>query len=304
MNTRPFYQSTIFLAIIACILWATAFVGVKVGLKYSPPLQFAGIRFMISGLLILPIIKDLPAKLVVAKKHYKLILIVGLVQTTIVYALFYVGLNKVLASLGAMLVGTGPLFAALVAHFSMPNDHLSIQKLGAISLGLVGVAIISFNKDQGEGIYPLLWLGIILLLFNNIVGGVGNVLIAKYGKELSPLVFSSLSLSFGGLLLLLIAIPIEGIQFEVYPTPYYLSLIWLSFLSATALSIWFGLLRRKGVKVSTLNVWKFIVPLLGAILSWLIIPEEHPTLLAVIGMLIITLSLILFNIKREKKKFI
>lgn len=300
MSQRPFYQSTVFLAIIACILWATAFVGVKIGLKYSPPLQFAGIRFLISGLLILPIIKDLPSKLAVAKKHYRLILLVGLVQTTFVYALFYIGLDKVPASLGAMLIGAGPLFTALVAHFSMANDRLSVKKTAIILLGLVGVAIISLNKDQGEGVYPFLWLGIGLLLFNNIIGGIGNVLIAKYGKELSPLVFSSLSLSFGGLVLILIAIPTEGIRFEVYPAPYYLSLIWLSFLSATALSIWFGLLRRKGVKVSTLNVWKFIVPLLGAVLSWIIIPEEHPTLLAIIGMLIITLSLILFNIKKVR----
>lgn len=300
MSKKTFYQSTIFLAIVACILWATAFVGVKIGLKYSPPLQFAGIRFLISGLLILPIIKDLPSKLAVAKKHYRLILLVGLVQTTFVYALFYIGLDKVPASLGAMLIGAGPLFTALVAHFSMPNDRLSIRKTAVILLGLVGVTIISLNKDQGEGAYPFLWLGIGLLLFNNIIGGIGNVLIARYGKALSPLVFSSLSLSFGGLVLIIIAIPVEGIRFEAYPVPYYLSLIWLSFLSATALSIWFGLLRRKGVKVSTLNVWKFIVPLLGAVLSWIIIPEEDPTPLAIIGMVIITLSLILFNTKKVR----
>ncbi|MFW5877888.1 MAG: EamA family transporter, partial [bacterium] len=46
--------STNFLAIIACLLWSTAFVGVKIGLEYETPLQFAGERFFISGLLILP----------------------------------------------------------------------------------------------------------------------------------------------------------------------------------------------------------------------------------------------------------
>lgn len=38
-------KSTTFLAILACLLWSTAFVGIKIGLEYTTPMQFAGTRF-------------------------------------------------------------------------------------------------------------------------------------------------------------------------------------------------------------------------------------------------------------------
>jgi drug/metabolite transporter (DMT)-like permease len=78
------------------------------------------------------------------------------------------------------------------------------------------------------------------------------------------------------------------------PLVYWLDLIWLSFISAFAFSLWFKLLQRPGVKVSELNLWKFIIPVVGAVLSWLLVPGEYPEWLTITGMIIITGSLILF----------
>jgi len=75
---------------------------------------------------------------------------------------------------------------------------------------------------------------------------------------------------------------------------YCIALAWLSFMAATAFSIWYKLLQRPGVKVPELNLWKFITPVTGAALSWLLVPDEHPEWLTISGMLIITISLILF----------
>lgn len=300
MSKNSFPSNTIFLAVIACFLWATAFVGIKIGLQYTTPLQFAGIRFFISGLMIFPFIKNFSTKWKIARVHWKLILLVGILQTTIVYGLFYTGLEKVPASLGAMLIGAGPLFAALIAHFLTSDDKLSKRKTMIILLGMLGVVIISLNKGNTSLNYPFLWVGIVLLLINNVIGGLGNVVVSKYGKGLPPMILSSLSLTFGGALLFALSLFFEGVEWEVYPTEYYLSLAWLSFLSAAAITIWFTLLKRPGVKVSNLNTWKFIVPVLGAILSWVILPDESPNLLAIAGMLIIALSLALLNSKRKK----
>jgi len=46
------------LAILACLLWSTAFVGIKIGLQHTTPLQFAGLRFFLSGILLLPFVKS------------------------------------------------------------------------------------------------------------------------------------------------------------------------------------------------------------------------------------------------------
>jgi drug/metabolite transporter (DMT)-like permease len=86
----------------------------------------------------------------------------------------------------------------------------------------------------------------------------------------------------------------EGPPRGSFPVDYWILLLWLSFMAAFAFSLWFKLLQRPGVKVSELNLWKFIIPVVGAILSWLLVPDEHPEWLTVAGMIIITGSLIMF----------
>ncbi|MBV7439865.1 DMT family transporter [Weeksellaceae bacterium TAE3-ERU29] len=305
MEKEPFYKSTNFIAVICCFLWATAFVGIKIGLRYSQPLQFAGIRFFISGCLLLAFIPKAKFSLKVIKENAKLIVLVGFLQTTLVYSLFYTGLSFVPASLGAMLVGSGPLFAAIVAHIFIKNDKLTTRKTAVILLGFSGIVIISLGKGFDTSANHLIWLGIILLLINNIVGGLANVVVSQRSAKISAILLSSLSLIFGGFLLILISFILETWELHNYPIEYYLSLAWLSFLSATAITLWFVLLKRPGVKVSNLNIWKFIIPVLGAILSWLIMPNESPDATSIIGMIIIGISLLLLNshwVKNPVKK--
>jgi drug/metabolite transporter (DMT)-like permease len=87
------------------------------------------------------------------------------------------------------------------------------------------------------------------------------------------------------------------------PGKYWAILGWLSFTSAFSFSIWYYLLQRPGVKVSELNLWKFIIPAVGAVLSWIFVPGEDPEWLTIAGILIITASLIgFFRSAGEKAK--
>ena len=138
-------------------------------------------------------------------------------------------------------------------------------------------------------------LGIGLLFANNILSGYSNVMVSKYQTGRSPLVLSSTSLFIGGVMLFVLAIPVEGINWGPFPPVYYYSLFWLAFLSATAFAIWYTLLQRPGVKVSILNTWKFLIPVSGAALSWILIKGEQPDWISIAGMAVITVSLLLLN---------
>jgi len=154
---------------------------------------------------------------------------------------------------------------------------------------------VSISNTTGKETGNLIFIGILLLFLTNINAGFTMVVIARDAKHIPPLILSSSSLIIGGILLFLVSIPAEGFIFTIPPVTYYLSIIWLSFVSAAAYSIWFLLLQREGVKVSALNMWKFIIPVFGAILSWLLIPNESPDLVSIAGITITAIALILFN---------
>ncbi len=294
--------NTIFLAIIACLLWSSAFVGIKIGLKYTTPLQFAGIRFFLAGLYILPFTGNLRQSFTKLKTNYKQVIRVALFQTFLLYSLFYTGISMVPASLTAIVVGSGPLFVAIIAHLALGNDKLTFRKLAIISLGLMGVVIITVSQKHFSWTEGKVFWGLLILVFSNIASSIGNVVIVKYKSGLSPLLLNSLQLMTGGLALFLLSIPIEGLDLHFHPAEYYGALLWLSFLSAAAFSIWFILLKRPGVKVSDLNIWKFIIPVFGSILSWIILPDEHPALIPIIGMFVIASSLVFLNLNNRKQR--
>lgn len=298
---KKFLSQTTFLAIIASLLWSSAFVGVKIGLKYHTPLQFAGVRFLLAGLILLPVIGNWARFKTEVETNFWFVCLVAFLQVVLQYTFFYMGVNLVPASISAMIVGSSPLFVALVAHFSIKSDRLNWVKFLSILLGISGVAVITLGRRNLPSGAEIAIGGVLFLIMNNVSSGISNVVIAQKRNSVSPLVLTSSSLIIGGLEMILISLPVEGLPKHSFPAGYFVALAWLSFLSATAVTIWNTLLQRPEVKVSELNIWKFLIPVSGAILSWLILPNESPDLLSVLGMCLIGSSLVVLNLFQKKK---
>ena len=234
------------------------------------------------------------------RENRNIVIMVTVLQTLINYILFYLGMDLVPGALGAVIVGSQPLVTSVVAAMMHKEDKLTRPKVITIIFGISGVILISAGRQAFKMGTAIEFLGVILILIANIATATSNVLVSLKSKGINPFVLSSASLGTGGVLIYLLSIPIEGTAHPAMPLEYWLDLIWLSFMSAFAFSVWFKLLQRPGVKVSELNLWKFIIPVVGAVLSWLIVPGENPEWLTITGMIIIAGSLILFFINNSR----
>ena len=275
------------------MLWATAYAGIKIGLQYDTPFHFAGVRFIISGLIILPFTVKPVVYIRMIREQWKVVAFVTILQIVVNYSLFYQGLNLVPGALGAVIYGSQPLIIAVVAAISHKGDKLTRKKIIMITFGISGVILISVGRQVFRLGTEFELLGVAMILIANLATATSNIIISLKSK-INPFVLSSASLFTGGLILYLISVPVEQGPRLPMPMEYWMALIWLSLMAATAFSIWFKLLQRPGVKVSELNLWKFLTPVAGAGLSWLLVPNEHPEWLTILGMIIITTSLIMY----------
>ena len=288
-------RGTTILALFACLLWSTAFVGVKIGLRYSGPFSFAGIRFMLAGLFLIPFWWTRRPDFSEIRRNLRVIVLVGFFQTFLMYGLFYLAMTMVSGAIAAIVIGASPLTAAVVAHYTRADDHLSLPKSISLLLGLAGIVILSVSRQPWASPSGLReFIGIFFLFLCTVSSALGNVLVAGEKSDMNPVFFTSLQIFSGGFFLFLVGLFVERASFCLYPPQYYLALGWLSFLSAVAFSLWFVLLQRPGVKVSQLNLWKFIIPVFGAIFSWLFLPDESPHFSSVVGMVVIAASIVLF----------
>lgn len=288
-------------AIIACLLWGSAFAGAKIAFQYADPILLSGMRFTLAGLLLVPVMVVKKVDLKGALKHWKFMLLFAFVQTFLQYGLFFMGLDKVPAATSAMIIGAGPLFVAVMAHLTLADDRMTLRKMTAIAMGLSGVVFISLAKGAMFSNNPSFWLGVGLLVLSNIIGSFTNIMVVKKRSyNISPIALTSFANFTGGLMLLAASFAVENPVIQSYPPKFYLALLWLAFIPAAAFSIWYGLLQRPGVKVSELNMWKFLVPVSGVVLSWILLPNENPDLSSMLGILIITAAILLLQMPDKK----
>jgi drug/metabolite transporter (DMT)-like permease len=293
-------RNTMFWAIIACLLWSTAYASIKLGLQYDTPFHFAGLRFIISGIMILPFTVKPSLYIQMVRDHWKVVLWITVLQTLINYGLFYEGLSLVPGAVGAVIVGSQPLVTAVVVSIINPEDKLTRKKIVTIIFGISGVFLISAGRQVFKFGNSTELLGVFMILCANIAVAMSNVVVSLKSRGMNPLVLSSSSLFMGGVMLYLVSIPLEGHPKGAFPKEYWEILLWLSFMAATAFSLWFKLLQRPGVKVSELNLWKFIIPGVGAMLSWLLVPNESPEWITISGIVIIIAALLLYYVSSKE----
>ncbi|MBO5975043.1 MAG: DMT family transporter [Paludibacteraceae bacterium] len=288
--------------ILACILWGSAFAAAKIGFEYMEPMRLSGVRFTLAGLMLFPILFFKKISLKETFIHWKFILFFAFLQSFLQYGLFFMGLNKVPAATSAVIVGAGPLFIAIMAHLFMKNDQITPRKILSILLGLSGVIFISVTKGDFNGSGKEFYIGIALLIVSNIIGGSTNIFVAKYKGNINPIALTAFANLFGGLLLFVCSLFAEENKNMGYPTNFWLALIWLAFIPAAGFSIWYTQLQKPNVKVSELNMWKFVIPITGAILSWILLPNETPNVYSVSGIVIITAAILLFQLPKKKRE--
>jgi len=287
------------MAILACLLWSSSFVTVKHALDYQSPLNLAGMRFVLAGLIQIPLCGSFLAPFSLMRREFTTVLLVSLFHTIYLYGTFFIGMVWVRGAEGAIMIGAGPLASALTAHVMMHDDKMQKRTMTSIAIGMAGVVFISLASKPWNPIGLKEFFGLMLLLSGAVVSAIGNVVVAKRKGGLHPVALNSAQMLLGGVVLLLIALPFESFPLLQLPAVFYGQLLWLATISATAFGIWFYLLSR--IKVSKLNLWKFLIPLSGAALSWIILPEESPTLPSLAGMALIVAGIVIGQLGKKPR---
>ena len=282
-------------AVLASILWAVVNPVIKKGLSYDiSPMNFAGLRFTSVGIILLAYTwhKGMFEEI---KKNMRLFMLLIFVNIFLGYAAFYFGVNLVDGAVSSIIMGTTPFVNIILSHIMTTHDKLDKHKIISILISLVGLIMVIGVKKNGYSINAVGLFGIVLLFLNIILQGYSAVKLSEYKAKIDPIFLNAVQMFFGGLLLYVTGVAAEGYHnFIGKPLPFYLSLGTLVFVSTFAFSFWFIALQDKNTKVSEINMCRLINPILGAVLSWIMLPDETPSFNTVAGMIIIVFSLVFY----------
>lgn len=263
------------IALLCCMLWGSAFSGVKLGYAqmqvsandWASQMVFAGVRFFLAGLMALLVGSIAERKLLIpAGKTIPRIGVVSLFQTILQYFFYYIGLAHTTGVKASIIVAAN-VFASILIAGAFHQETLIPKKIIGCLIGFAGIVLVNCSADMDLHL-NLLGDGFILLC--TIASGFSSVFMKKYtGEGENPVLLSGWQFTFGGAVMGLTGILAGG---NLHMTgKAFMILIYLAFVSACAYSLWAVLLKYN--PVSKVTVFGFLNPLCGVIISSIVLHE-------------------------------
>lgn len=298
-------------AAICALLWGSAFPVLKISnieLKIASgdpiaQIVFAGIRFLLAGLILLVFLFFTNRRrLIIKPSHIMIVILFGIIQTSLQYYFFYIGLSKVSGMQGALLSSSGTFLAVILAHFYYKNDHLNWKKSIGILTGFVGIILANWGQTfqfqfslTGEG----------FMILAGLTSAVTTIMAKELATDIHPITLTGWQLTIGALLLLLIGVP-QLNPGAITFTPFgWGLLLYAALLSSVAFALWTTILKYN--KAGKVSIYNFLTPVFGALLSALLVPGESLNLLIAAAIACVAFGIILMNyhgkIQKSPKPF-
>jgi len=135
---------------VACVLWSSTFLFIKVGLAEIPPLTFASLRLLIAVCVLAALSARGGAWRTLSRSDVVAIAAAGVLLLGINYALLFWGAQFIPSGLTAIIQSGTPLLA-LVFGWALGLERPTIRKLAALALGIAGATVIFGGEASASG---------------------------------------------------------------------------------------------------------------------------------------------------------
>ena len=277
------------------LFWGSAFAVVKVGLDFSPPVLFAGLRSLLGGLAMVAVAflwggspnlrRDWPVFLLLAL--FNVVVFIGL-QT---YAILHLPSGS-----AAVLVYLQPILVGLLAWLIL-GEPLTAAKLAGLLLGFSGIVAVSAGSFSGDAISPL---GVAFGAGSALSWALGTVFFKKYEVRVSTLWAVAVPFLVGGVMLTALGLVVESWAEISWTGGFVASILYSSLVGISAAwVIWFALVRAG--EASRVAAFIFAVPL-TAVLVGVVFLDEPLGFALLIGAVLVVCGIYLVNRMPRRSK--
>jgi drug/metabolite transporter (DMT)-like permease len=284
-------------ALLVTLLWSSSWVLIKLGLSTSlPALTFAGLRYYIAFLCLLPFVLLNPrhrdSLRTMSRAAWGQLALLGVMFYALTQGAQFVGLALLPAATLSLMLNFSPIFVALPGGL-LNREAASMMQWGGILLSAIGAIVYFFPPELPPGQMFGLAIGTAGVLAN-----AGSSLLGRRinrESELSPVLVTAVSMGIGGTLLLLSGLAAQGAG--RLDSTQWLIVAWLAIVNtAFAFTLWNNSLKTlTAVESSILN--NTMLPQI-AILAWLFL-DEALSPAQIIGILLVGVGTLIVQLRSE-----
>ena len=283
-----------FAAIGISALWGGNIVAIKVALQGIQPMMMAGLTFFLGALSILLWARLYSIPILPDREEILNHLINGLLFT-IQVALFYWGAHLTSASHTVILTNTNIFFVALLSHFFILGDRLTLFKMFGLILAFFGVASLFFDQPSLRSEASL--SGNLVILLSALFLAVRITYVKQMVERVEPSKVVVWQMLIGVPIFFFLAFFFEEMKINVLSVKILFALLYQGIVVAGFTFVASTLLLKR-YSPTALSVFFFTVPIAGVILSHWILGEAF-TQYILVSMILVALGIWMVHAKER-----
>jgi drug/metabolite transporter (DMT)-like permease len=218
-----------------CLLWSTTFLFIRVGLRDIPAFTLAWMRLAVALAVLIPI--ALVRGEVRAQRWRDIghVAAAGVLLLGLNYALVFWGAQFIPSGLVAVLQSGAPL-VALGFACAIGQEQVSMRKIAALVLGVVGVAVIFGSEATASGWSAI--AGAAAAFAGSVCVAAAYVWMKRHGRRIAPLTLTTIQSAAAVVPLACLALALEGApRPDRWPTTAWAAVLYLG-LAASVVAFW------------------------------------------------------------------
>lgn len=287
------------------LIWGSSFLWIKIGVqpdseplqntKYFLPMWLVSFRVLFGFLAVAAVFIFQRRQLPRERNLWLGFAVMGVVNTVIPFVLITWGEASIDSGVASILNGTVPLFVIILGNIFLPDEKMTLQKLGGLLMGFVGMIVLVWRDLDPQKILNSNVLGQLAVVVACISYASALIFSRRYLRGQNPTVQSTLSLFFANLVMWIITPSTQPIStLPTYPLTWF-AVAWLGVLGlCVAYLLFFYINNAWGPTRSSLVT--YMMPVVGVILGAIFLREPLDIWL-VLGAVLIVSGIVIVNLK-------
>jgi drug/metabolite transporter (DMT)-like permease len=281
-----------FVLFLTLLFWASAFVGIRMGLVGYSPGSLALLRFLVASLCLVILNRRVRNKVTIPWKDRIHIAFLGMIGIGIYHYCLNFGEINVSAGIASFVIGLMPVITVLLSFFIL-KEKLSTKLWFGVFISFLGLLLIIVGDGSKLG----LDIGIISILIAAIAGSILNIFQKDFLHHYHPVEVTAWILWGGTLSLMIFSVQLfHEIQLASWETT--VAVVYLGIFPAAISQVGWGYVLNY-MTVSRASISLYALPIISTLLGYFIL-SETPTILSFIGGLIALVGALIAGISKNK----
>ncbi|MGK0184178.1 MAG: drug/metabolite transporter (DMT)-like permease [Halioglobus sp.] len=255
------------------LMWGPSYMLIKIALEEASPISIVTGRVTLAAIILFLIVKWTGRAFPSFGKVWGHLFFMGLVGNSLPFFFFAFGEQHITSALAGIINGVTPIMVAVLAHYLVPDERATFQKMVGVSFGFIGFVILLLPTVL-DGTLEGDTVGIASVGMAATCYAVGIIYARKFLPCLPPVVAPASQLLTSALYLIPLSLYLEGpSQFFTLSWSTTAAIAGLGLMgTAAAFVLYYRILHRSGANAVSMGI--YLTPIFGTFFGVLFLNEE------------------------------